>query len=99
VPLIDPLWSVFMRVGLNHCWRLLKLILTGYLLHKLKISAQNYTTGVGKSMGYKGLTVYNNIRIVLYTASYQNSALIAGLLVSVANTAPPREQRSGKLKF
>jgi len=88
-----------MRVGLNHCWRLLKLILIGYLLYKLKISAQNYTTGVGKSMGCEGLTVYNKIRILLNTASYQNNVLIAGLLVSTANTAPSREQRDGKLKF
>jgi hypothetical protein len=73
-----------MRVGLNHCWRLLKLILIGYLLCKLKISAQNYTIGVGKLMGYKGLTVYNKIRMLLYRVSYQNRVLIAGLLVSIA---------------
>jgi len=96
VPLTDPLWSVFMRIGLNHWWRLLKLILIGYLLYKLKISAQNYTTGVGKSMGCEGLTAYNKSRILLYTAFYKNSVLIAGLLVSIANT---REQTAGKLKF
>jgi len=68
-------------------------------LVQIKISAQNYTTGEGKSMGCEGLTVYNQIIILLYTASYQNSVLIAGLLVFTDNTAPPREQRGGKLKF
>jgi len=68
-------------------------------LVQVKISSQNYTTGVGKSMGCESLTVYNKIRILLYTASYQNSVLIAGLLVFTAGTAPPTEQRGGKLKF